>query len=547
MSFAIPEMSDTRQGRGHAGGRMPLVWLLAVAGIVCAVAVAVLLLWQDYRAVTEAGRQRAASLTEIAAAHVQQTLTAIEVAMQALDGPVVANERADPAGLEEMLARVGRILPALGNLRVLDAQGRAVLADAPMPEDTGAAFAYHRDNPGDALRLDWAGPVSGKLLVSRRISRADGSFAGVAQGDLDPHSFHAFFGTLGAERVALHLSDGRAIEIYPHDAVASVEPFVASATLQGLGLAIDVELSRQSFLGAWEDKRNVGAALTLVTIASLLGGAYALRHHNHQASALNAAQSRNRAEALARSRADEASRRKSDFVSQMSHELRTPLNAIIGFSEVIKSASFGPVGQPKYQEYADDIHYSAQHLLSVINNILDLSKVEAGKWHMADEHMTLHELFDALQRLAGERANRENVHLAINPAPANLTLRGDKRTLLQIMLNLTINAIKFAGPDRRVDLHVHELADGGLAINIADHGDGMSAEELERAMRPFDAPAQGINRKKQDTGLGLPLAAAFAELHGGKVELLSAPGAGTTARLILPPARVLSLGQAKLH
>lgn len=220
----------------------------------------------------------------------------------------------------------------------------------------------------------------------------------------------------------------------------------------------------------------------------------------------------------------------------MSHELRTPLNAIIGFSEVIKEESFGPVGLPRYREYADDIHYSAQHLLAVINNILDLSKVEAGKWQISDDKVDLGELISSLTRLAAERATRENVQLAIAAAPDDIVIRGDKRTLLQIMLNLTINAIKFAGPDRCVDLGVSRLGDGSLAIDVADHGNGMTKEEQMLAMRPFDAP--NTDKRKQDTGLGLPLAAAFAELHGGRVELQSAPGAGTTARLILPAARV---------
>ncbi|WP_374651331.1 ATP-binding protein [Dongia sp.] len=531
--------------------QMPLIWCLVAAIALAAAGIAAALLVADYRAVSAAGNQRAGALANIAAAHVQQTLSAIEVGMQVLDLPPPALDGAAGADatMGQVLARVMRIMPALGNLQVWRADGQpAYQLAAAETELRDAArdriFAYHRDHPGDDILLDPRERSAG-LVISRRISRRDGSFAGIIVGDLDPHYFDRFFAELGADRIALRWADGVGTTVFPRQENARQMPgtgqFVASAQLRRLPLEIDVGLDRRTFLAPWESKRDVGIALTGALIALLIGGTVALRRHTAQAVAMAALESRSRVDAAARSRADEISRRKSDFISQMSHELRTPLNAIIGFSEVIKSASFGPVGQPKYQEYADDIHYSAQHLLSVINNILDLSKVEAGKWHITEDVVAVRDLLESLQRLAGERATRENVRLAFKPAPVNMMIRGDRRTLLQIMLNLTINAIKFAGPDRQVDLDVHALPDGSLAINVADHGDGMNADELEKAMRPFEAPTQGINGCKQDTGLGLPLAAAFAELHGGKVELDSAPGLGTTARLILPAARVETL------
>jgi signal transduction histidine kinase len=529
--------TDSRRSLAMSGPVVAVVILLVIG-------IAAALLAQDYQAVSLAGRQRAEALAKIAAAHVQQTLSAIEVSMQVLDRPPESLDdgSAGPGETaEQVLARVIRIMPALSNMQVLDATGVPAIdvrADAAADPALSAAFGYHRDHPGDSIRLDWQGPLATDLLISRRISRRDGSFAGTIHGTLDPHYFDAFFGSLGGDTVSLRLAHGTALATYPHEPVAPVAQFVATETLRGLPLQIDVGLNRAAVLAPWESKRNVGVALAASLILLLLGSVVAMRRHTEQAVAFAALEAKSRVEAAARSRADELSRRKSDFVSQMSHELRTPLNAIIGFSEVIKSASFGPVGQPKYQEYADDIHYSAQHLLSVINNILDLSKVEAGKWHMAEDEVALTDLFDSLQRLAAERASRENVRLTFQSAPNHTVIRGDKRTLLQIMLNLTINAIKFAGPDRQVDLDVRALKDGGLAISVADHGDGMTADELEKAMKPFDAPSQGLNRKKQDTGLGLPLAAAFAELHGGKVELESVPGLGTTARLILPAVRV---------
>jgi signal transduction histidine kinase len=519
--------------------------VLIVASLVVVATAA--LLAQDYNQTREAGRLRADSLAKIAAAHLQQTLSAIDVSMQILDRPPAefqtAGSRSD---IEPILARVVRIMPALSNMQVLNVKGNPAIGQGAgggeqQKQDAidATAFAYHRDHPGDGIRLDWRGPLAADLLISRRISNRDGSFGGVITGHLDPTYFADFFAALGADHAALRLSDGTSLVDF--GSVGLGDGISAAQSLRGLPLSVDIDLDRHQIFASWYGKRDVGVALAVSVILLLAGGVMALRHQLTQAMDLAALTSRAAAESTARRRSEEVSRRKSDFVSQMSHELRTPLNAILGFSEVIKSGSFGPVGQPKYQEYADDIHYSAQHLLSVINNILDLSKVEAGKWQMIDDKVTLHELFEALKRLAGERAARENVELSIADLPPNLMLRGDKRTLVQIMLNLTINAIKFAGPDRQVNLDVQALADGSLAVVVADHGEGMTADELARAMRPFDAPMHGAKGAKQDTGLGLPLAAAFAELHGGRVELDSMPGLGTTARLILPAARVQSL------
>ncbi|MDY0872698.1 sensor histidine kinase [Dongia rigui] len=534
------------QAQAQAQAGLPswlISWPTALLAAVLVFAIAAILLAQDYGNVLDAGRQRAQSLAEIAAAHLQQTLSAVEVSMQVLDRPPAALTAAgsEPA-LGPILARVMRIMPALSDMQVVDVDGRAIVKSEQGVAKGGMnamAFAYHRDHPGDTIRLDWQGPTTADLLISRRISNGDGSFGGVTLGRLDPTYFADFFVALGADRATLRLADGTVLVNFGRADIA--DSLTAVESLHGLPLAVEIGLDREQLLASWYSKRDVGMALAASLTLLLFGGVIFLRRHLAQITDLAALSSHAAAESAARSRADEISRRKSDFVSQMSHELRTPLNAILGFSEVIKSASFGPVGQPKYQEYADDIHYSAQHLLAVINNILDLSKVEAGKWQMMEDQVTLDELFDALRRLASERAARENVELSIKDLPANMILRGDKRTLVQIMLNLTINAIKFAGPDRQVDLEVQAQSDGSLAIAVADHGEGMTKDELVRAMRPFDAPMHGAKGKKQDTGLGLPLAAAFAELHGGRVELDSMPGLGTTARLILPAERVQSV------
>lgn len=493
--------------------KAPLSWRLVALIILLVIGTAAGLLFQDYQSVNAAGQQRARALAQIAAAHVEQSLKAIEISMQVLDRHPLSPDTdlvATQLDVERVLERLGQIVPALTNLQMFDAMGNPLLARpegaaGAQPFGTSATFSFHRDHSQEEIVLNRRDLKTTALQVSRRLSNPDGSFAGVIMGYMNPHSFDSFFAALGANAVELAFSDGTVLVRFPlYDPLDTGEEgarYMATHALRDMPLILNVELDRRDFLAAWESKRNVAVALVCALIVLFVGAIAVMRRHTANAIAMVALEARTRAETAARGRADELSRRKSDFLSQMSHELRTPLNAIIGFSEVIKEESFGAVGQPKYREYADDIHYSAQHLLSVINNILDLSKVEAGKWHMAEDDVTLDELFDALLRLSNERASRENVRLAMKPGLPGAVVRGDKRTLVQIMLNLTINAIKFAGPDRLVDLDVRSTEDGGIAISVADHGDGMTQDELAKAMKPFDGPTSQLNRKKQDTGL----------------------------------------------
>jgi len=238
--------------------------------------------------------------------------------------------------------------------------------------------------------------------------------------------------------------------------------------------------------------------------------------------------------------AELANRAKSEFLANMSHELRTPLNAILGFSEVIRDQMFGAVGRPQYADYAKDIHQSGQHLLQIINDLLDLSKLEAGKVELHEARLALPTLVGDCLRLVRERAASAGIGLR-TCLPVDLPeLNGDARIMKQILINLLSNAIKFTPRGGRVEVSARPSADGGLAIDVADTGIGMSAADIEVALTPFGQVDGPFNRKHQGTGLGLPLVRALAELHGGSLTIRSAPGAGTTATVALPAARVLA-------
>lgn len=242
----------------------------------------------------------------------------------------------------------------------------------------------------------------------------------------------------------------------------------------------------------------------------------------------------------AKEAADQASNAKSELLANMSHELRTPLNAIIGFSHAMLEGVHGPVGNKKYLEYISDIHGSGGHLLELINDILDVSAIESGKFKLDDDQVDLGEQIDAAVRLIMPRANQENVSVIKN-IPENLPrIRGDERRIKQICLNLLSNAVKFTNRNGRVDVNASIVEDGKILLSIADDGIGMNQAELKKAASPFGQVDSGLNRKHEGTGLGLPLTISLIELHGGKLELQSTPGAGTIANVWFPKERVVA-------
>jgi signal transduction histidine kinase len=242
---------------------------------------------------------------------------------------------------------------------------------------------------------------------------------------------------------------------------------------------------------------------------------------------------------LAKQSADAANRAKSEFLASMSHELRTPLNAILGFSEVIKEELFGPVGLAKYVDYAQDVHNSGQHLLDLINDILDLSKIDAGKVELREENISVTGLIADSVSLVRERAQKSGVGLELLPTPDLPLLSGDKKLLKQILLNLLSNAIKFTPAGGRVTVKAELDAQGGMRITVADTGIGMSAGDIAKAMSPYGQIDSRISRKHQGTGLGLPISRSLAHIHGGELEVDSSPGKGTRITLVLPPRRSL--------
>ena len=251
---------------------------------------------------------------------------------------------------------------------------------------------------------------------------------------------------------------------------------------------------------------------------------------------LDATERRREERHLSESQADAADRRRTEFLYNMSHELRTPLNAIIGFSQVIASEMLGPVGTPKYAGYARDILDSAERLLGIVNDILDVSRLEAGTLELTEETIDVAGTVADLLKLVEERARAAGVRLEFAHEGLIPQLRADARKLRQIVINLLTNAVKFSQPRSVVEV-VLRNAGGAVVIVVADRGIGMDSQEVELAMTRFGQVATPWARKHDGTGLGLPLAIGLAELHGASLTIHSAKGVGTTVTVAFPRER----------
>ena len=287
----------------------------------------------------------------------------------------------------------------------------------------------------------------------------------------------------------------------------------------GLGSAHIEELTNGHWVGIYHNRTSRGGIVTTVVDLTTL--------------------KQNESELIrAKIEAETADRAKSEFLALMSHELRTPLNAILGFAELFMEEGFGPFPDPRYKKHAGDIHASGTHLLEIINEILDLSKVQAGYFELQESVVDLGDPIRSVVRMLSERADRKKLRLVVDLGSDVPPVMADRRAVKQMVINLVGNAIKFTRDPSDIRIVTRLTPEGDIAISVSDKGIGVAQKDIRKIMQPFGQVETGLNRLEQEgTGLGLYLVKEMVELHGGRIEFRSEPGRGTTVTLYLPAER----------
>ncbi|MHA1565646.1 MAG: sensor histidine kinase [Alphaproteobacteria bacterium] len=444
------------------------------------------------------------------------------------------------------------------------------------------------------------------IKITRRIDDAEGNFGGVVIAEVAPEFFREFYdatnGGDGMFGAALLTTSSRILSSssyfmgttdnvigehvdfdwggYGHSGLSSVsvveratsgEYVAAVVPISGWPLSIVVAYSPTAVLSTSLGVRlGLLAAALIVVLAGMVAFVILSRNYGKQAQAFvqleesrqelarqvaELEDSKKRLEKqgnqlqemadeliLAKQSAEQGNRAKSNFLAQMSHELRTPLNAILGFSEIIRDQVFGADCQDRYVAYADDIHSSGRHLLDIINDILDLSKIEAGKMELAEEAVNIAQVVDEVRRILAPRAADSGLDLITELPDLLPEMRADRRGVKQILINLIGNAIKYTPSAGTVTVSV-AIVDGACRISVADTGIGIAQEDLPKVLSPF-GQVSAVDRSRGGTGLGVPIVAALARLHGGELQIESTPDVGSTFTVTLPRERIISVVDA---
>ena len=406
--------------------------------------------------------------------------------------------------------------------------------DAPVPASF-RAHAIERYNqgrePGDSFRLVMVGPEGREIITPPGDSVTAETIRRFSKTS-NPTPVTAYFKS-GDETLLRTIYPSIASQQSCVDCHNQLHPDRAQWKLNDVIGAFVLSVRADTFLHrAMQEAFGVGLFIFLT--AASIGFVFSLLQYRY----LIRQAATEKELVAAKIAAEAANISKSQFLATMSHELRTPLNSILGFSEMIAKEAMGPVGCSKYRDYATDIHGSGEHLLAIINDILDMSKIEAGQLTLHEDTIDIALMIESCCRFVQQRA--DEAHIALTSSiPAGLPgLVADELRLKQIMLNLLSNAIKFTPKNGSVTIGAMLGANGSIDLWVADSGLGMTADEIVIALQPFRQVDNSLHRSRDGTGLGLPLTKNLIELHGGTMTIQSTPGEGTTVHVYMPERRI---------
>jgi signal transduction histidine kinase len=568
--------------------------ILGAIGIAALVVAAIAFdAWRWYDDAIEDASRSSHNLATVFADHTSRTVQPVVESLDILEGNVDGLLGPNHDAVEQRLRARLSHMPQLLWFAVVRGDGEPVATMEPFPTRNLGDwskipwFAKYLDRPGigdNRFGPLMKGDVSGQWFVpvTRAIYNADGSLKAVLSAALNVRYFSALYGTLDIGpngSITLFDSSGRIVARYPEDdayigrsnargalfskrllvtdhgslrgnTFSNRRPVIGSyRRIPDYPLVITVLYGTADVLAPWRRALPLYIAGALVALGFGAAASFSFINAAESSKALAVAQKEvemvqasEQALMAAKEEAELSSRAKSEFLANMSHELRTPLNAIIGFSEMMQSEQFGPLGNVRYTGYADDIHDSGLHLLSVINDILDVSKIEAGRMELDESEVNLRSVVAASLALVQGRAEERKIAIETMSSPRLPPVRADERKIKQIVINLLSNAVKFTPPNGTVSVSL-AVEDGWACVRIRDTGIGIPADRLAHIARPFVQIDSGLNRRFEGTGLGLALSKALAELHRGTLDIASAEGQGTVVTLRLPPDRLIVPGE----
>jgi signal transduction histidine kinase len=558
--------------------------------------------WSEDIAARRNGRTQAYNLTAAFANELSMTLDAIEAEFGTIEAAIKASPPGTPAGAARLAAELRPVLARGCDVRIAGPDGRLLFStQKPDTGSAGYSrrghFVNHRDNPAAGMLLDRPDPgTDDRIELSERLDAADGGFGGEVmlllpaedlihlnrQIDIGRRGMLVIAGLDGIVRAGYErdrpgglsgvgadlrgapypdaLAAGSTADYIRFGKFRGIERLVTVRRLERYPLNVLVALDLDDVLGSarshlWFVGLVGLGATALIGVLSLLlvrevwrrtrreielsvdRDRLALAQAQIEADRARLAET-NRELLASKESADAANRAKSQFLAHMSHELRTPLHAIIGFSELIKDQAPSTPGSPPIAGYARDIWTSGRHLLELINSILDISKVESGTATLAETVFAVSDLIRSSLVSVRAQAQARGISIDVRQPDDRLNVWADRTRLQQVLINLLSNAVKFTPDNGRIVLTVGRSADGELVLSVDDSGIGMTEADIEVAMAPFGQVDNRLSRSFEGTGLGLPLAHRLAELHGGRLELKSVKGHGTTATVTLPNERI---------